>query len=379
MTDKKNFTYRVILQPVDRYFFGSERTFVPADGSRTNYLVRSMKMPQQTTILGMLRFSIVKNLMNCKSIEGKEDYARIGPESFNGDNATQYGIIDSISPLFLIKEVNGSHININLLGRDNQLYKSEKTKVKELVRLNLERMKNGKSNIAANNDFIPQIVGYDPKQENGLTWQNPQTHEYMTEDDIFKNHEQPGNQKSYTGAALDDAFYKQTYCHLSKGYRFAFYFDSMVQLETPVSYIVFMGGDKSEFKVTIDEGVNHFSDDLKLPEPESDSTYIVTFVSDAFIDQETIKLADFSINEMVDFRYVGTKVKMSNFADLDQSNTGKELKDRPSKSSKKQLVRKGGVFYLQSNNLSAFLRKINEQTAFQKIGYNYFKTEKIEK
>jgi len=37
------------------------------------------------------------------------------------------------------------------------------------------------------------------------------------------------------------------------------------------------------------------------------------------------------------------------------------------------------VFYLQSNNLSAFLRKINEQTAFQKIGYNYFKTEKIEK
>ncbi|KAA6331329.1 hypothetical protein EZS27_020050 [termite gut metagenome] len=51
-------TYKIIIKPIDTFYFGSEKTFNPADGSKANYLVKSQMMPQQTTVLGMLRYAL---------------------------------------------------------------------------------------------------------------------------------------------------------------------------------------------------------------------------------------------------------------------------------------------------------------------------------
>jgi CRISPR-associated protein Cmr3 len=48
--------YLIKLYPIDRYFFGSDVTF-GADNS--NYFVRSVYFPQQTTLLGMLRYYLL--------------------------------------------------------------------------------------------------------------------------------------------------------------------------------------------------------------------------------------------------------------------------------------------------------------------------------
>jgi len=376
MTDKNKYSYLVTAQPIDRYFFGSEKTFLPADGSKVNYLVRSMIMPQQTTLLGMMRYAILNNLMDSKSVSViKTDSDKIGSESFNISNTTGYGIIDSLSPLFLMYEEKGKKINIDLLGFDHQLYNNQETKSLEKVVFRFEDA-TGNSNTISNNNFVPQLDKFDHKQHNQMIWQNKETKDWLTEEDIFGRNEQPGNQKSYTGEALKDAFYKQTFCYLKKGYRFGFYVELNDKLETPCFFKVLMGADQSEFKITIEEVINHFDKEVPV-EVDVNSMFKVSLLSDAYMTNENLSLTDFSINEIIDFRYIMTDSTIQNFAELDTTNIGKITKGRPVKSTKIQLIEKGSVFYIKGKNLQSFIENIKAQKAFKKIGYNNFKTEKI--
>ncbi len=51
--------YLIKLTPVDQFFFGGNITFGENKATQ-NYLVRSEKYPQQTTLLGMLRYQLLK-------------------------------------------------------------------------------------------------------------------------------------------------------------------------------------------------------------------------------------------------------------------------------------------------------------------------------
>lgn len=60
----KNNQYLITLTPAGNYFFGNDRGF----GDKTdnpnailNYLVSGLKYPQQTTLLGFLRYELLRN------------------------------------------------------------------------------------------------------------------------------------------------------------------------------------------------------------------------------------------------------------------------------------------------------------------------------
>ena len=59
--------YKIELTPVDKFFFGGDMTFQVGNAKSdfnerfSSYIIKSSYYPQQTSLLGMLRFLILRN------------------------------------------------------------------------------------------------------------------------------------------------------------------------------------------------------------------------------------------------------------------------------------------------------------------------------
>lgn len=112
--DKKTYKYLITFTPMEPYFFGGERTFGFGKESdrKPPYYIVSEKNPSQPTLFGTLRYII---LSQNNALFDQKDAAKagelVGAESFSFQKALTYaeapaqnfGIINCISPLFLIK------------------------------------------------------------------------------------------------------------------------------------------------------------------------------------------------------------------------------------------------------------------------------------
>ena len=89
------------MTPVDSFFFGGEKH---DNNEKANYFVEFNCYPQQTTILGFLRYLLLieNDLIGTDEIKTKGEPI-IGKESFDYTNTNQsFGRIKSISPLYFL-------------------------------------------------------------------------------------------------------------------------------------------------------------------------------------------------------------------------------------------------------------------------------------
>ena len=100
-----NKTYFVEIKPTGYYFFGNERTFNTTKKDKyqdavTNYFAQSNQIPQQTTVLGMLRYAFlaINDELNASQSAKEKTIGNVG---FNGEHTENYGFIQSISPLVI--------------------------------------------------------------------------------------------------------------------------------------------------------------------------------------------------------------------------------------------------------------------------------------
>ncbi|MBR4344488.1 MAG: hypothetical protein IKP88_17605 [Lachnospiraceae bacterium] len=131
--------YLVKLTPIGVYTFGTDQNY-PFPGEnygKPSYIAETNLWPEQTTILGMLRYEILRNK---SMIKDKNDYtcdelkkieAIIGSDGFDfSSSANTLGLIEGISPVFLMKEDGGTdHIliktpfnHINIEEKDSLEY-----------------------------------------------------------------------------------------------------------------------------------------------------------------------------------------------------------------------------------------------------------------
>jgi hypothetical protein len=97
-------TYRITLEALEPWFFGSDRKF-PFKGSpssETDYFIRSQDTPSQSALFGVLRYLVILG----KKIDSEVQEEFIGKESFRLDSPIRpigqlFGKIHSISPLYL--------------------------------------------------------------------------------------------------------------------------------------------------------------------------------------------------------------------------------------------------------------------------------------
>lgn len=347
--------YLVELKPIDKFFFGGDMTFsIDGDNDEfSSYIVKSNYFPQQTSLLGMMRFLLLSKSAyfennRIKSGSENEVCELIGEKSFrlNEDENKNYpfGKIYGISRCFILK--NGKPLDIApFIDWSKEAFNIE--------------AKYGDSNFS-----IPQIKynhkkGYDKRLCDNTILR-----------DCFQNDLRLGiNREVSTGKVENDALYKQiSYRFKDSNLAFGFYVtinDDINLLDDKYKgSIVSLGGDNSLFKISIY--------DEQLSETEQSSKLMVTLLSPSYLLEEDVKLASYAITELVNFNYLQTTVKGTKFYHKTNDNGIRKEKTI-------QLYDSGSVFYFSSVEAKQqFIQKIQDKNNLQKknlmtIGYNQFK------
>lgn len=351
--------YLVRLTPIDAYFFGGEVTF--GDNLATqNYRVRSNYLPQQSAVLGLMRYEILRqNGCLFENKPEKEDVENlVGSKGFDPIQSqiqpqTSYGIIQCISPLFI--ENRREKRFYTPLPLDYNINVTFDDTIKALY--------NGREKPLP---IIKKVVEEKEEEEafksktydNYLFWCSPGVSEANADspfekikvNEIFKETEQVGIQKQ----GGDDAFFKQTLIRLDDKYNFAFTVEVNGELKTDQSAIVPWGGNQSRFKIEIEKIDDSFDfctyfNLLKRPGR-------LLLLGDAFISDDVRDGIDFIWGNCIDNRYIVREVK-------DGRSWGK-----PPKSKLFQLQSRGSVIY--NKDIDGLKKEIENNNAYTAIGLN---------
>ena len=233
----------VKLTPLEPYFFGGDRTFpyVQAGGQRSGgYFIRSLDTPSQTTLFGVLRYLGMQNRNEnfglCPS-----DKARIGAESYDILNPPSggkgFGLIDSISPLYLLNDGANFYIKTPL---DHQIDENQSEYE------NYNPFSHYSPPIETNEGTRCFPEGYDGKTDLADSWMSLSG---LVHKGIFKSVGSVGIDKYRP----DSAFFKREFKRIS-GFSFAF-FARVDEGFTFQKQIVYLGQKKSAFSAEIIDGL----------------------------------------------------------------------------------------------------------------------------
>jgi len=338
--------YQIKLTPVDTFFFGGEKH---DSNEKANYFVESNCYPQQTTILGFLRYLLlIKNdLIGTNKIK-TEGEPIIGNESFDYNNHDQtFGKIGSISPLYFINN-NEIYFPAPLdfeyeMGQVNSNYFLLKKDKKYTAKNDPPNLKL----ISIKGESLIDLYSLDPGKS------------------IVFPVNQAGNEKAEEGTSKDEKFYKQTSMKMNPGWSYAIKAEISLDLTDEILFLPF-GGEKSLFKVEISKSNDKTEFGSKLNN-YSRQLPLIYFLSDSFAESEISSLVAFAVNSNVSFRNLRSNVNTENYSALGKNTNG--LK----RSSRYNLITRGSVLYFENSEKRTEALKILEKKHCSKIGFNYFK------
>jgi len=353
--------YLVTLTPHDKFFFGGEKTL---GTDNQNYLVESRYFPQQTSVLGFIRYQLLVQSTGGIFVDNeikKQDDAKklIGPSGFTIGSTKGYGKIKSLSPVFVVNK-NAGNNDDKFYFPGNKEYQTQK-KYDDKCNLKEEdvfvepvKINNNQKQLNTGKPLI-KLEKYDPKFDLYDFLLNKKG-DRKTYDEIFTEHKQVGIRKNYEGKTDDKAYFVQTYRKMKNGYAFGFIVE-LDGFDLKSKEVVIFGGEQQAFKMEVTGFSDNFQDLIPNYEPSQNFNKIV-LVSDTCVKKDVIDKFDFAITETADFRFMETKTGGHNYHQVN-------------KSKKYNLYKKGSVFYFDGdkNNLSSTFNKAD----FRKIGYNHYK------
>lgn len=235
--------YLVKISPLEPYSFGGDQNFKYKDEVPTgkeSYFLRSKEVPEQTTILGTLRYLILqeKGLLKTSFTYDVEERNKmkgyIGGESFSylKTKAQNFGSLKSISPVFLMNQ--GGDILVK-----NPFHNTAEN--------GYQAMKMGASvETSYGNISLPLVGEYDAK--NGHAYGFINLSNKKVETGLFDTKLVVGNQKNGTEESKKDGFFKREMKTLKEGYCFAVYVETEEDV-LPQKTVAYMGKKKSAFLI----------------------------------------------------------------------------------------------------------------------------------
>lgn len=353
--------FYVTLSPLEPYFFGAERKLEDGIGNaRSSYFIHSELMPQQATLLGMLRFFLLKQ-SGCVQDDYRIDEELIGKDSFvissNYQNldtvhTQDFGAIKSISPLFLVNQDGEYYI---ITPKNHQKGKPVYTPY-EMVRMGADGRRdsyllkdyNGKTGIT--DSFV--------RLSDGSIFET---------DELFGRTEKVGIYKK----AKEDGFYKKEYRYLKaerERFQFAFFVSLNSEIlsqklpyflrgKDTIKDIVYMGLGKSAFSIEVKRKDNDFygqAANLVKRNCTQEITAYYTVSDTLFLEHPDLP---FAIIETGTFRNLMT-----------QKNSKNEWA-RMRVSCLYQVVKSGSMFWVKKGNENIFEEK-SDIANCKKIGMN---------
>ncbi len=362
----ENKTYLVEITPIGSYFFGGENTFNSVDkstndGQIRNYLVRSRMFPQQTTVLGLLRYVfLVKEGILGGTPEEKKSL--IGTTGFMGDEpgaSTQWGKISRISSLFLL---NGNKKFV-VAGQDHQFY----TDRNHESPVCLAKSDNDNITFSFSRTANSFYTNLDPKHYASILWKEVSEDHWLSPEDVFVESFQVGITKSFSGNVEDDSYYKQFFYKLKKGFSFGCYLTTSYfnAGEQPGAVIVPFGADQSLFRISFKEEKELLFGEGDIPAGKVK----VTLLSDAYCRPEILEEVNLAITNTVDFRFIKTNVHTRRYYNISSKA------DDMQKSSKINLLERGSV--LITDRPQPIIDELKSYQVYRNAGFNQFKIEQL--
>ncbi len=383
-SEKPTQSYLVTMRPLEPYTFGTEQNIAyPGDnvqGRKNSYYVGTNLYPEQTTILGLIRYLILMENGKLRTDKRYDDSARkeianlIGENSFSfgenvekNDNAPlRFGRIKRISPLFaMIGEGEESHtlIRVPAFFTDNGelLQFDSKAIITNWGELTLPSNYNPKSGLKSglfdlNVKAIRAQYYYETEKDpdgNTLTVDPSQS-------GLFKKTSFVGINKQLR----DDGFFRrETVMPIDSTFRFAVYVE-LEELEgeiIPTKCVAYMGKRKSAFlieskQVSEANGMKKLEKDIKVAFQEERYQGWNYAFSDLLIKPEAT-YSDFCVVERKSLRNLSTSLENGTIS-LSPTLT--------------HLARAGSVFRGTIENLKENV--VKEDAIAELIGYNHIIT-----
>ncbi|MBL7913960.1 MAG: hypothetical protein JNL49_02840 [Bacteroidia bacterium] len=367
----KQFIYQCEIKPISHYFFGGESSYNPADGGRENYFVRSMLLPQQTTILGTLRYAILNGFIDINLISNSPDFL-IGPTSFNGRNDS-FGIIRKLSPVYILHKNKNSQEAVKLTPLRKDFFQSNPNQ--NIAHLITETNAYESSvNEVLRKETVSNINFNHKQYYFGKIWTNKNKTYFYTEQDIFKRFTITSNAKNTFSDEPLDGYFKKEVVKLLSNFSFGVDIVLSERLSHLGKFICKVGGEGSLFSFEVrecsldDERIENSKENYDMNED-----YRLTAISPLKVGSEFMNYVKGGMSSLIHFRNIRTSTKTINYAGLAQ----KDDLNTAFKGGKETFYDSGSVFYIHGSVLNEAIRLIEAHPAYSLIGYNQFTLEKI--
>lgn len=359
--------YLITLTPENHFFFGGQQTLSgeknkDGDDGEVSYLARSRNFPQQTTILGMLRYTILgqRGVLNHigNITKGKVGDAQklIGEKSFKlcSKDIQDFGIIKSISPVFIVERDSGSgkqHTSWIPYPFGNEFKYAGK--------------ENGKSstNLDSDKSYTPVLEGYKAKDGYKRAFVSDKA-QPKNIDDFFIDDFSVGITKKDKDRNENDnkGFYKQYFKRFAKDcYAFAFY----LEIDESISDdIVLLGGERCLFKMECKEITNDNGNYDSLCKKVYDQINNqdckrIILTNNAYItDNSIFDHSNFAITEIITFKNIRA-----------ETNTKYKYSKNEWTFS---FLKRGSVFFFEDDEQKSKILEILSDENLRNIGYNHY-------
>lgn len=403
-------TYLIKLTPLDKFFFGQKKTF---GDDNANYFVYSSLFPQQTALLGLLRYQLLQiageEIFKDNKIQDEHKAGElIGKQSFSPfvKDKLQFGIIQSLSPVFIIdkKKDEGKEEYFLPVGKR---FQKEEEDLYELLHLSCK-------------EGCPPIFDeYKPKKGLASCWLSSNGTTLLNEEDFFTKDERIGIRKDYEGATNDDAFFCQRYyrfnnfkkvvedeeakvCKQPPVREHDFCFATVLETEGEIEHkklnekIVYLGGERQPFLMEISEEkkasdltiesstftaetyykslFKTFKLNIESSTLTSDEKhYTVVLLSDAMIEPKLLEGVKFASTEVKDFACLLTHVGTRRFYNKKKKREEQNIEEvETALSHQHELYARGSVFYFDTKEqANQFCEDLEKVPNFHTIGYNH--------
>lgn len=363
--------YLIKLKALNTFFFGYTHKYRKKKDKNeyvADYFQRSADFPQQTALLGMLRYYILQNNGQIPIKDTNKAAELVGEKSFSvNEEKPNFGKIKKISPVFILNYKN----EFLFTNPKDLIIKNKKTEY-------LNPVESAEIKTSGNFTFFDNYIEKDGLS-NFLTNSDSKFIDLKYDKDDAKNgalieQEKIGITKPDNGETNENAYYKQIVYKFNTGYCFAFFADIYDEKLNNSSGYVHLGADKSPFRISFELLGEQNADFEKIIcrklEFEKRPLLKVILLSDAYLSKKAA--CKFSISDTVTFRFLETQNsdKKKYYSSDPLKNKSGDIKH----SKKYNLYEKGSVFFFDNEEqVNDFKDELNKHIEFKQIGYNYFK------
>ncbi len=244
--------YLVTFRPLEPYTFGTDQTFEYLGTGKTgkeSYLASSRTLPEQTSLLGALRYmalvqaKLLRSDFCYSSTEREKIAACVGPESFRFFECRQsFGRIHALSPLFLF------HAGTQAILIPNPFHNRAKETGFEPIELGeLVMTSQGSLALPKEGQYKAKVGHAKGFLELGTLAVYKEFSEQKGDKSLFSSRFIAGNRKAEDEEEREKGYFRRELVTLREGYSFAVLADTE-EGALPESCLVYMGLKKAAFR-----------------------------------------------------------------------------------------------------------------------------------